>query len=247
MLRVQRNGAAERRVKRRRGIAAGQARAGIKAHSRQTLALAQIGAKHARVHSFYIIGGYEVRPNAPISQVGQFSNPNNDNTAIIVTNDGVRATYDTISGKSYQGKVEYITDSSNTRVVVEQNKIQFNLAKMIGKEAKKISEKKLEDKKATPREIAAWNKKRWYYRVDDIDTGSNTTEDIMNQTLPQKASYMDVYSFQLNGNGYADVTQIKEFGITQEDISDGKVIALTDLFVALNGDKAASLLEGVWR
>ena len=60
MLRVQRNGAAERRVKRRRGIAAGQARAGIKAHSRQTLALAQIGAKHARVHSFYIIGGYEV-------------------------------------------------------------------------------------------------------------------------------------------------------------------------------------------
>lgn len=193
-----------------------------------------------------IIGGYEVRPNAPISQVGQFSNPNNDNTAIIVTNNGVRATYDTISGKSYQGKVEYITDSSNARVVVEQNKIQFNLAKMIGKEAKKISEKKLEDKKATPREIAAWNKKRWYYRVDDIDTGSNTTEDIMNQTLPQKASYMDVYSFQLNGNGYADVTQIKEFGITQEDISDGKVIALTDLFVALNGDKAASLLEGCY-
>lgn len=192
------------------------------------------------------IGGYEVRPNAPISQVGQFSNPNNNNTAIIVSNSGVSLSYDIINGKSYQGKAEYITDSSNTRVVVEQNKIQFHLAKMIGKEAKKISEKKLEDKKATPREIAAWNKKRWYYRVDDIDTGSNTTEDIMNQTLPQKASYMDVYSFQLNGNGYADVTQIKEFGITQEDISDGKVIALTDLFVALNGDKAATLLDGCY-
>ena len=84
------------------------------------------------------------------------------------------------------------------------------------------------------------------YRVDEINTGSNTTEDIMNQVLPQKASYMDVYSFQLNGNGYADVTQIKEFGITQEDISDGKVIALTDLFVALNGDKAATLLDGCY-
>lgn len=189
------------------------------------------------------IGGYEVRPNAPISQVGEFSNPNNDNTAIIVTNDGVRATYDTISsGKSYQGKVEYITDSSNERVYVEQNNIRYPLAKMIGKEAKKISS----TKNASAKEIAAWNKKRWYYRVDEIDTGSNRTEDIMNQTLPQKASYMDVYSFQLNGNGYADVTQIKEFGITQEDISDGKVIALTDLFVALNGDKAASLLDGCY-
>ena len=190
----------------------------------------------------HIIGGYEVRPNAPISQVGQFSNPNNDNTAIIKTNEGVRASYDIISGKSYQGKVEYITDSSNNKVYAEQNLLHFYLAKMIGKEAKKISS----TRKASAREIAAWNKKRWYYRVDDIDTGSNTTDDIMNQTLPQKASYMDVYSFQLNGNGYADVTQIKEFGITQEDISDGKVIALTDLFVALNGDKAAKLLDGCY-
>lgn len=190
------------------------------------------------------IGGYEVRPNAPISQVGQFSNPNNDNTAIIKTNDGVRATYDydSISGKSYQGKVEYITDSSNSRVSATTNNITYELAKMIGKEAKKISS----TKNASAKEIAAWNKKRWYYRVDEINTGSNTTEDIMNQVLPQKASYMDVYSFQLNGNGYADVTQIKEFGITQEDISDGKVIALTDLFVALNGDKAATLLDGCY-
>lgn len=188
------------------------------------------------------IGGYEVRPNAPISQVGQFSNPNKDNTAIIKTNEGVRATYDIINGKSYQGLVEYITDSSNKRVDVKQNDSYYTLAKIIGKEAKKISE----TKDASRKEISAWNKKRWYYRVDDIDAGSNTKEDIMNQTLPQKASYMDVYSFQLNGNGYADVTQIKEFGITQKDISDGKVVALTDLFVALNGDKAATLLDGCY-
>ena len=176
--------------------------------------------------------------------MGQFSNPNNDNTAIIKTNDGVRATYDydSISGKSYQGKVEYITDSSNSRVSATTNNITYELAKMIGKEAKKINS----TKNASANEIAAWNKKRWYYRVDEINTGSNTTEDIMNQVLPQRASYMDVYSFQLNGNGYADVTQIKEFGITQEDISDGKVIALTDLFVALNGDKAAKLLDGCY-
>lgn len=189
------------------------------------------------------IGGYETRVNSPVSIVGEECENPNKSMAIIATNKGVMDSI--ISGKSYQGKIEYITNADNKKVKVYRNRTkigngseEFYLGKMIGKEAIKITK---ENVKAS--RISAWNKKRWYYRVDEINSGSHTTTDVMNQVLPQKGSYMDTCSFQLNGNGYADVTQIKEFNITQDDILEGKVIALTDLFVALNGEKAATLLK----
>ena len=76
-----------------------------------------------------------------------------------------------------------------------------------------------------------WYRKRWYYRVD---------EDTANQKLLSRESYLDTKSYSYNSTGIYDCPFIqKEFKLDINKKTE-RVVSLTDMYTALEGDSAVS-------
>jgi hypothetical protein len=84
-----------------------------------------------------------------------------------------------------------------------------------------------------------WYQTRWYYRVDKA---------YENTKLSNQDSYLDLRDFGLNGkDGYKQVKNKQEIAKTfglEESNDDIRLVSFADMFVALEGTKAESLLSG---
>ena len=163
----------------------------------------------------------------------------NGNISIVTYN--LNPDYETIK-KSYadpvskQVKGQYLTDPSGNKQVVNYNGTSYTLAKIVGSQA--MSMKGAATQSNLTGATHQWYRRRWYYRVDKA---------YENSRLSNKNSYVDTQSFELNGSGYEKLRQssyISEaFGLPNNN-DDVKLISFADLFVALEGGKAESLLSG---
>ena len=163
------------------------------------------------------------------------------NGNISIVKENLNPDYETIK-KSYadpiskQVRGQYLTDPSGNKQTVNYGGITYTLAKIIGSQAMSMGGAN------TPSNLTGathqWYRRRWYYRVDKA---------YENNRLSNKNSYVDTQSFELNGSGYEKLRQssyISEaFGLPNNN-DDVKLISFADLFVALEGTKAESLLSG---
>ena len=163
----------------------------------------------------------------------------NGNISIVTEN--LNPDYETIK-KSYADPVskqvrgQYLTDPSGNKQTVNYGGTTYTLAKIVGSQAMSMGGAN------TPSNLTGathqWYRRRWYYRVDKA---------YENSRLSNKNSYVDTQSFELNGSGYEKLRQssyISEaFGLPNNN-DDVKLISFADLFVALEGGKAESLLSG---
>ena len=163
------------------------------------------------------------------------------NGNISIVEENLKPDYETIK-KSYadpvskQVKGQYLTDPSGNKQTVNYGGTTYTLAKIVGSQA--MSMKGAATKSNLTGATHQWYRRRWYYRVDKA---------YENSRLSRPASYVDTQSFELNGKGYEKVKSkeeiMKAFGLEEAD-ENTKLISFADLFVALEGTKAESLLSG---
>lgn len=163
------------------------------------------------------------------------------NGNISIVEENLKPDYETIK-KSYADPVskqvrgQYLTDPSGKKQTVKYGGITYTLAKIVGSQA--MSMKGAATKSNLTGATHQWYRRRWYYRVDKA---------YENSRLSRPASYVDTQSFELNGKGYEKVKSkeeiMKAFGLEEAD-ENTKLISFADLFVALEGTKAESLLSG---
>lgn len=163
------------------------------------------------------------------------------NGNISIVEENLKPDYETIK-KSYADPVskqvrgQYLTDPSGNKQTVKYGGITYTLAKIVGSQA--MSMKGAATKSNLTGATHQWYRRRWYYRVDKA---------YENSRLSRPASYVDTQSFELNGKGYEKVKSkeeiMKAFGLEEAD-ENTKLISFADLFVALEGTKAESLLSG---
>lgn len=81
----------------------------------------------------------------------------------------------------------------------------------------------------------------WYYRVDEwlSDEVLHTPQGKTDNTL----NYKDSTSFQLNGNGYKKLVDYHTYA---KNYKDGEFFSLADVYVALGGDEAEEVLDGLF-
>lgn len=163
------------------------------------------------------------------------------NGNISIVEENLKPDYETIK-KSYADPVskqvrgQYLTDPSGNKQTVNYGGTTYTLAKIVGSQA--MSMKGAATKSNLTGATHQWYRRRWYYRVDKA---------YENSRLSRPASYVDTQSFELNGKGYEKVKSkeeiMKAFGLEEAD-ENTKLISFADLFVALEGTKAESLLSG---
>ena len=163
------------------------------------------------------------------------------NGNISIVEENLKPDYETIK-KSYADPVskqvrgQYLTDHSGNKQTVNYGGTTYTLAKIVGSQA--MSMKGAATKSNLTGATHQWYRRRWYYRVDKA---------YENSRLSRTNSYLDTQSFELNGKGYEKVKSKKEimkaFGLEEAD-ENTKLISFADLFVALEGTKAESLLSG---
>lgn len=163
------------------------------------------------------------------------------NGNISIVEENLKPDYETIK-KSYADPVskqvrgQYLTDPSGNKQTVNYGGTTYTLAKIVGSQA--MSMKGAATKSNLTGATHQWYRRRWYYRVDKA---------YENSRLSRPASYVDTQSFELNGKGYEKVKSkeeiMKAFGLEKAD-ENTKLISFADLFVALEGTKAESLLSG---
>lgn len=163
----------------------------------------------------------------------------NGNISIVEKN--LNPDYETIK-KSYadpiskQVRGQYLTDPSGNKQTVNYGGTTYTLAKIVGSQA--MSMKGAATQSNLTGATHQWYRRRWYYRVDKA---------YENSQLSRPNSYLDTQSFELNGKGYEKVKSkeeiMKAFGLEEAD-ENTKLISFADLFVALEGTKAESLLSG---
>lgn len=163
------------------------------------------------------------------------------NGNISIVEENLKPDYEIIK-KSYadpvskQVKGQYLTDPSGNKQTVNYGGTTYTLAKIVGSQA--MSMKGAATKSNLTGATHQWYRRRWYYRVDKA---------YENSRLSRTNSYLDTQSFELNGKGYEKVKSKKEimkaFGLEESD-ENTKLISFADLFVALEGTKAESLLSG---
>lgn len=137
---------------------------------------------------------------------------------------------------SKQVRGQYLTDPSGNKQTVNYGGTTYTLAKIVGSQA--MSMKGAATQSNLTGATHQWYRRRWYYRVDKA---------YENNQLSRPNSYVDTQSFELNGSGYEKVKSkeeiMKAFGLEEAD-ENTKLISFADLFVALEGTKAESLLSG---
>ena len=163
------------------------------------------------------------------------------NGNISIVEENLKPDYETIK-KSYADPVskqvrgQYLTDPSGNKQTVNYGGTTYTLAKIVGSQA--MSMKGAATKSNLTGATHQWYRRRWYYRVDKA---------YENSRLSRTNSYLDTQSFELNGKGYEKVKSkeeiMKAFGLEEAD-ENTKLISFADLFVALEGTKAESLLSG---
>lgn len=163
------------------------------------------------------------------------------NGNISIVEENLKPDYEIIK-KSYADPVskqvrgQYLTDPSGNKQTVNYGGTTYTLAKIVGSQA--MSMKGAATKSNLTGATHQWYRRRWYYRVDKA---------YENSRLSRTNSYLDTQSFELNGKGYEKVKSKKEimkaFGLEESD-ENTKLISFADLFVALEGTKAESLLSG---
>ena len=163
------------------------------------------------------------------------------NGNISIVEENLNPDYETIK-KSYADPVskqirgQYLTDPSGNKQTVNYGGTTYTLAKIVGSQA--MSMKGAATQSNLTGATHQWYRRRWYYRVDKA---------YENSQLSRPNSYLDTQSFELNGKGYEKVKSkeeiMKAFGLEEAD-ENTKLISFADLFVALEGTKAESLLSG---
>lgn len=163
------------------------------------------------------------------------------NGNISIVEENLKPNYETIKNSyadpvSKQVRGQYLTDPSGNKQTVNYGGTTYTLAKIVGSQA--MSMKGAATKSNLTGATHQWYRRRWYYRVDKA---------YENSRLSRPASYVDTQSFELNGKGYEKVKSkeeiMKAFGLEEAD-ENTKLISFADLFVALEGTKAESLLSG---
>lgn len=146
-------------------------------------------------------------------------------------------------------KAELLTDETGEKDLdcTYSGKSYSPVVKIIGSKALPISIANNTTLKKLPYD---WYRRRCYHRVDEKvpkATEKNNSYNVKkdgytNNAITDRISYIDTTSYKLNGTGYEKVldnTQIKQaFGIKDEDI----LISFADLFVGLEGEKAANII-----
>lgn len=173
-------------------------------------------------------GGYELRNSGSLHGISIAVNNLNADY------DEIKSTY--VDQVSKEKKAQRLTrPNGGMGFDVTYNGKSYELAKIIGSQAMSMGAAK------TPSNLTGathqWYRRRWYYRIDKA---------YENQRLSRPISYLDITDFGLNGKGgYKQVqskTEIaKAFGLDSSD-ENTKLISFADMFVALEGEKARTLV-----
>lgn len=174
---------------------------------------------------------------------GGYEMGKNSNMGISISVQNLDANYDTIAGTyadltTNVRHAQYLTTDANVRYIAQYgNGQQYTLAKLIGSQAMSLNAAKTKSNLTGASHL--WYRRRWYYRVDKA---------YENDRLSTTKSYLDTNDFGLNGSGYKAI--LSETNIAQAfglDTTDPNVtlISFTDMFVALEGNKARDVVSGI--
>lgn len=166
-------------------------------------------------------GGYEINGNISIATEN-----------LTPQYEVIKSTY--ANTKVVERKAQYLTSPSGEKYEVGYGGQNYTLAKLVGSKAMSLGgAKTTSNLTSKPHQ---WYRRRWYYRVD---------KNYENDRLSDKNSYLDIKCFNLNGSGYNKLSQneniSKQFGISSDD-DNVMLISFADMFVALEGEKAKTIV-----
>lgn len=172
---------------------------------------------------------------------GGYEMGKNQGMGISITRDNLEPKYDIIEGTyadltTSVRKAQYLTTMSNTKYIAQYGDGQeYTLAKLVGSQALSLGAAKTQSNLTGASHL--WYRRRWYYRVDKA---------YENDRLSDTDSYLDIEDFGLNGGGYkaikSETNIAKAFGLDTTD-PNVTLISFTDMFVALEGDKATKVVS----